>query len=250
MLVLPANAGQIAAEATPTGNDAMPEFSYTSTLGCSQEQGEYTVLRTGFGDPIDGDTAGLTVDVAPIGGGDGVTVTFSTPTLEGGDDYAFRRTCPEQDPELHRFAYSRVVLEKQTEGDVPAEATFTVQVDCSGEGSILEDVTRTFEADGGTDQVVFYEFAADCTVTETETGGAESVTIVPSTDDTPEDGELSFSDYGDRTATVTNTFAAAEPEPEPEPTPEPSPTPTDEVADTVEEAEPAEPVVVEPDFTG
>ncbi len=82
-----------------------------------------------------------------------------------------------------------------------------------------------------------------CTVSEPEDGGADDVTIEPQTlqyDAEPVDGGK-FSDYGfsDESSTVTNTF-----DPAPQPSPEP------DVDDTVEEAEPAEPVEAEPDFTG
>ncbi|MDZ7705081.1 MAG: hypothetical protein U5L04_11435 [Trueperaceae bacterium] len=107
--------------------------------------------------------------------------------------------------------------------------------------------TRQFGPDGGDDQVVIYQFFDDdnqieveCEITEPEDGDAEATTIVPQT--------VTYTDYSNVLSTVTNTFPA--PSPDPSPSPEPSPSPTEDVDDTVDEAEPAEPVETEPDFTG
>jgi hypothetical protein len=132
---------------------------------------------------------------------------------------------------------------KVVEGDVPPGTTFTVEVLCpfqlngpptdatavdaeewggtpEGDSDIQE--TLTFDEEGGTQTVEGISFFhRECTITETETGGAESVTTTAGAGD-PEDcrvtpgttsGAIEFGDPVTCEVVVTNTF----PEPEPAP---------------------------------
>jgi hypothetical protein len=127
-------------------------------------------------------------------------------------------------------AFARLTVTKVVEGTAPADAAFTIEVDCSAEGegegpggaTFVEDLV--FGPTGGEQGVILYAGAL-CTTTETDDAGATSSSV--------EGGEADFfSDPIDLAATVTNVFAAAPPAP-------PAPTPPG-----------AQPVVAQPDFTG
>lgn len=125
------------------------------------------------------------------------------------------------------FAFARLTIDKVVEGTPPAGATFTVEAVCDSddfeseeEGTFTEE--RTFASTGGSAAVVLYA-GSECTVTETNDGGATSSSI---TDATTDFGPAPM----DLTTTVTNVFAAAPP----------APTPPGA----------AQPVVTQPTFTG
>ena len=132
---------------------------------------------------------------------------------------------------------SVVTVTKVVEGEVPDGTEFVVEVDCGDEGGPVE---LTFGAAGGTEEV-FVDFGG-CTVTETDDGGAASVTYVCQIDDPGDQGEPSTC-QGDQTVqvdapgtlatvTVTNTFPTTEVEPDEAPA---------EIADVV---------AARPSFTG
>ena len=135
---------------------------------------------------------------------------------------------------------------KVVEGDVPPGTTFTVEVVCpfidgpptdstavdseewggvpEGAGGDIEE-TLTFGEEGGTQTVEDIGFLnRNCTVTETEDGGAESVTATGGADNsgacdvTPgtTTAEIEFGGPTTCEVVVTNTFPT-EPEPEPAP---------------------------------
>ena len=141
-----------------------------------------------------------------------------------------------------------LVITKVVEGPAPAGTEFTVEVDCPAlphddqasdeadpEGPFPNPRTVTFTADGGTQSVdLFPTEAPECTVTETDTGGADSVTYAAG--DVTADCTVTA---GDDSATVsilldgvletsceviiTNTFAEPEPPPvEPPPAAQPA----------------------------
>ena len=133
--------------------------------------------------------------------------------------------------------FGQVVIEKVVEGDVPADATFVVDVTCetgalgaaaeygaAPEGFFLDPLQGqvTFGAGGGTDYLVHYS-GQDCTITEPEDGGAVSTTIDTTdcgTEEGPMDGAGAEADAGvsgdfailepvDCIQTVTNVFSTA-----------------------------------------
>ena len=146
---------------------------------------------------------------------------------------------------------------KVVEGEVPPGTTFTVEVVCpfidggpptdstavdaeewggvpEGSGGDITE-TLTFGEDGGTQSVEDIGFQnRECTITETDDGGAESVTTTASPDNSEacdvtegtNSGAISFGGPTTCEVLVTNTF------PEPEPAP------------------PAAAVTVGPTFTG
>ena len=156
---------------------------------------------------------------------------------------------------------SPLTIVKTVSGPVPAGTTFTATVECDGniivvdQGPDSDTATVTFDATGQpttADTISFKNQEGSCTVTETETGGAETTTYscestlpvdqveaaVPAPDpdvcDTagPQSDPITVNIVNkDQTATVTiaNTF--------PEPTPQSGP-------------EPAADVVATPHFTG
>lgn len=252
VLMIPAMAGAgISTQIGPTDppNHEVPEFEYISESNTCNDPGGFSHAVYDADDP----TAGSEAEPEPSetqvedGGLTGTRLVFEVPSLPGGE-YIFERTC--DDPvvnEWRDFGFSRALLTKTVagEGDVPADTSFTVNVACTNNGDPFLDEDRQFDATGGDAQVVLYQSGENlqCTVSEPEDGGADGVTIQPETlqfDAEPVEGGK-FSDYGfsDESSTVTNTF-----DPAPEPSPEP------DADDTVEEAEPAEPVEAEPDFTG
>ena len=169
------------------------------------------------------------------------------------------------------LGFARLLVEVKVEGDVPEGTTFEVEVECWGPDPSVEPVllvgngtdndgdptftaSRTFEATGDTEQVVLYQagneperlqpsdfeptvgdIPAECTVTQTDDGGAESTTSDPAANSPV---TIDIEELDDYTVTFTNTFPTEVEEEEEEPV---------EVDD---EAEPAEPVEEEPDFTG
>lgn len=245
-----------------------PTYEFT-TGGMPCEDPAYGVAEEeGYGTEgeVVRDDAGLVVTPDDSTGLSGV---FVVPDLEGGQ-YVFTLECgpDEQGLRLREFfEFRRLTVDKVVEGDVPADTAFTVHVDCAPpEGSNFEygdiSVDLGYGADGGSGHVIVYDTwsVANCTVTETEDGGAETVDVDPAT------ATFAEGDYNAR-STVTNTFPAAEPTPTPTPTPTvteaetesatetetPSPTPTptsDDVDDDVEDAAPAVPVPAQPTYTG
>jgi hypothetical protein len=132
---------------------------------------------------------------------------------------------------------------KVVEGEVPPGTTFTIEVSCPAivkgpptddaavdaedwgggpEGTEDIEETLTFGEEGGTQSVEGITIATQhCTITETDTGGAEAVTTTAGAGD-PDDcnvtpgttsGEIDFDDATTCEVIVTNTF----PEPEPAP---------------------------------
>ena len=132
-------------------------------------------------------------------------------------------------------------ITKVVEGEVPPGTTFTVEVSCptidggpptdstavdaedwggaNPEGIPDINETLTFDENGGTQSVegIFFE-NRDCTVTETDDGGAESVTyaagpnepdgceVVPAEDS----AEANFGDPSTCDVQITNTFPEAQ----------------------------------------
>lgn len=222
----------------PDLSDEALEFQYSyDVTGSDADQVECETDIAIFteGDPPEELNTTVVVDEV-----DDTSGAFSLPDLEGGEYELWVRVavCAIFDEGVqvaetsHGDAvdaiFARLLIDKELEGDVPDDASFTVEVACSqdegGEGApVPEAVDRVFDADGGTEVVYFYDEAA-CTITETEDGGAESTSIEPD--------EVEIDEAEDLSSTVTNTFPVAE------------------VEDEEEEAEPAEPVEDEPDFTG
>lgn len=267
VLIVPAWAGITVIE---YGGDRFVEFGYDSfaDLPCSPSEEVHTVTTdNGLGTTFTAAEIDMVVTVTQNQKQqlDRVEVTIGASEVPGhatlpAGSHQFERRCDELTAASDRtfgeqmtFTHSRVLLEKTVEGDVPTGTQFTIQVDCDVSGDPFLSTTRTFDADGGLDQVVFYEFQQDVTcvfeeTAPTGTGAPDDVTYTPA-DTTPDTdrGAVQFDSYLDRDADVLNTYPTT---PEPSPSPEPSPTPTPEVADTVEEAEPAEAVDAEADFTG
>jgi len=138
-----------------------------------------------------------------------------------------------------------LVVTKVVEGPVPEGTEFVITVDCpvtdrsaevDPEGlGVSEELT--FGEEGGSEEVSVPFFADECTVTETEDGGAASTTYagedVPGGCDVTANEDNAVVDFIEPVeceVTVTNTF-----EEEPPPPPEP---------------EPAAQVVTAPTFTG
>ena len=138
-----------------------------------------------------------------------------------------------------------VTIEKVVVGDAPDDAEFTVVAECIG----TEGVQLMFGPDGGSESADGFETEFDCTVTETDDGGASSVSYsceaVGLPQDVQCDSDDSFqidandlNDDASVTVTVTNTF-------DPEPTTTVAPT---TVAPTTTAA--AQAVTAAPAFTG
>jgi hypothetical protein len=64
-----------------------------------------------------------------------------------------------------------LTVNKVVQGDAPSDAEFVILVSCEGIG----DRELTFGSEGGSDEVIFFS-PDQCTITETETGGAVDVT--------------------------------------------------------------------------
>lgn len=242
---------------------SVPAFDFDLAVECQDPR--YAVYeQEGFGNPETEtirDDAGLDVTQGetPTSG------TFVVPSLEGGEYYFAIECGPEEESSRFpgAFSFRRLTVDKAVSGEVPQGTTFTVAVDCPApQGSDFEFEPVQVELDypevGGSQDVVIYDASSDmtCTITETEDGGAETVTVDPE--------EVAFGEgtYNE-SSTVTNTFAAPEPTPTetetPTPTPtetatgtpSPTPTPTDDAADDdVQDAPPATPVPAQPTYTG
>lgn len=142
-----------------------------------------------------------------LGEGDG-TVAFAD-SVPGGY-YDVTISCDVGEGTIIRgstsVAFARGYVAKAVEGDVPADAEFVIDVSCEGEGEETDvtaaapfSLTFTYPSTGGQEGMVVYS-GQDCTVTETEDGGAVETTV---------EGTLSFPEPADETVTVTNVFAAA-----------------------------------------
>lgn len=135
-----------------------------------------------------------------------------------------------------------LVVDKVVEGPAPADAEFTVEVECTTGNDPADLSTLTFTADGGSQNLeVLTDVTADCYVTETDDGGAATVTYAAGTSSggcnvgTLDGRNLVEIDAGEECGIViTNTFS--EPEPPPPPPTEPPPA--------------AVPQGVQPSFTG
>ena len=114
-----------------------------------------------------------------------------------------------------------ITVEKRFRGTVPANATFTVQVACTVQAGdpgvpVPAPQTHVFTAAGGTHQFQVSKELRNCTVTETNSGGATSVdfqAVVPAASGslisaTNAGANLVFATGGNRTAqvTITNRF--------------------------------------------
>lgn len=126
-------------------------------------------------------------------------------------------------------AQNTLIIEKEVTGDVPDGTTFTVEVTCeSSLGPVAQaPVEVTFDEDGNatSENTLNVSAGQQCTATETEDGGATSVTydcdITRGQTDQigppflgncgPDDNQATFGDViGDSaTITVTNEFPAA-----------------------------------------
>jgi hypothetical protein len=243
-----------------TESDEALEFTYEYTVSVTDGEVE---CETDIAIYVPPDTEGEPPEALDttiiVNETDDTSGTFILPDLEGGgyDLLVVVATCTvfddgveigeSQHGDFVEAAFARLLIDKEVEGDVPAGTTFTVEVACEeGEGVAVADVgpqdehdgqtavyERQFGADGGSDVVYFYG-PADCIITETEDGGAESTSIEPD--------EVEISDPEDFSTVVTNTFPEAEEEEEP--------VEEEEEEEEIEEAEPAEPVEEEPDYTG
>ncbi len=185
----------------------------------------------------------------------------------------------EPGPFADTLGFARLLVEVEVEGDVPEGTSFEVEVECWGpavstepvffvnngadnDGDPTFKVNRSFEATGGSEQVVLYEagdepnrgalgvdfsptvgdLPATCSVSQGDVEGAET------TSDPAANSPVTIDIEGrdDYVVTFTNTFPTAVEEEE-----EDEPTDVEADEDEVEdEAEPAEPVEAEPDFTG
>ncbi len=171
-----------------------------------------------------------------IPGVPGFTVDFDNPqsgTIVLGPDtppgyYDLTYVCDNGDGETTyegQLAFGYVQVDKVVQGEVPADAQFTIDLTCTverpdegygteGFPSDLIDTTLTFGAAGGTQNVVHYG-SQTCTLTETETAGAISVTVETTDCNEPEAGTEATSGTFDIfspvacTQTVTNVFRDA-----------------------------------------
>ena len=126
-----------------------------------------------------------------------------------------------------------LVVTKIVEGPVPAGTEFVVEVDCppaapsGGETEAIENPrTLTFGEEGGSQSLPTFIFASECTITEIDDGGAETVTYggedIPGGCDVTASEENVVADFIEPVTcevTVTNTFVEPAPLPEPEPAP-------------------------------
>ena len=125
---------------------------------------------------------------------------------------------------------SIVTINKVVTGPVPAGTTFVVELNCEGTPPAPLITSITFNADGSpatANEVNFPDNDATCTPTETETGGAASVTYACEEEfaDPPEDACQANGPQAspitvvldgkphdeDPTMTITNTFEEAAP---------------------------------------
>jgi hypothetical protein len=167
-----------------------------------------------------------------MGGGSGL-VTFGATVPAGYYDIVL--TCDVGEGDISgttSVAFARGHVVKAVEGEVPSDAEFVIDVSCTGEDDEGEptaaapfSLSFTYPSTGGEETFVVYS-QQDCTVTETEDGGAEETTV---------EGTFGFPEPVDETVTVTNVFAAAVTPPTP-------PAPTAPPA--------AQPVVAAPAYTG
>lgn len=271
----------------PTGERADAVFDFDGFSPCAEP--DYRIWDDDNDSP--GELKVGSVDVT-LNNGDPAQGTFTVPDDLPGDRYWFELACDEEERNgdfdildnggeiepgyrVAPLGFARLFVEVEVEGDVPDGTTFEVEVTCEvqaepevqprlengGENRdpVMFTETRTFDVDGGTEQVVLYDvfrfflasadfdpyvgdIPAECEVTQTDDGGAESTTSEPPAN-SPVD--VTVDAAGNYTVTFTNTFPTAVDEEEEEPTDVEAD--DDEVED---EAEPAEPVEAEPDFTG
>jgi hypothetical protein len=134
----------------------------------------------------------------------------------------FTVTCLDSQEELVTAQVSRefysIPVTKTVEGDVPTDATFTVNVACIASMtpvamtsqsfgpsavSVMDPISidLAFTAAGGTSYVFGYQ-ASDCTITEPGNGGATTTAITPATVNTDDPGVYPVS--------VVNTFVAVQ----------------------------------------
>ena len=207
----------------PTGDDTQPRF--TIEVDPADCLDDLTVDVIGVNgevvDVIDANNATIALPVGTPGGAYLVEVTCSTDTgTRSGET---------------EIAFGNVIVDKVVEGAVPPGTEFVVVVECTGEvfiesgegygpeaaegfGSNIDE-TFVFPATGGTGFAVHYDGQV-CTITETETGGAQSVDVAtedcegrngpmsPATEATS--GDFFIGAPVDCVQTVTNTFPDAD----------------------------------------
>ena len=238
-------------EVEPVGGNDAPVFDFEWT-GPPPEQLDCMDFEFAVEGP-DGDVEGV-IDV------DGLTGTVDL-TGEPAGDYELVLRCDFGQGETFvidraDLTFARLTIDKNVEGDVPDGTTFVVEAACEpdengdiGPAAMHEPFVaeREFEADGGSQAVIFYG-PATCDIEETEDGGAESVTV--------SDGSVEIAEPTDYDVSVTNVFPASVDEPEEEEVDEPEEEDdedeeeVDEPDEEIEEAEAAEPVEAEPTYTG
>jgi hypothetical protein len=122
-----------------------------------------------------------------------------------------------------------LVVTKIVEGPVPPGTEFLVEVDCppiqptDGGGEAIENPRfLTFDEEGGSQTLPVFIFASECTITEIEDGGAETVTYggedIPGGCDVTASETNVVADFIEPVTcevTITNTFVEAPPAPEP-----------------------------------
>jgi len=228
LLGSPADAGGpvigLSVDATPTFDDTQPRFTVEiDPADCLSD----TVI----------DVVGVAGEVVDFSDANNATITL--PVGTPGGDYLVEVSCSTDAGTRTgetSIAFGNVIVDKVVEGAVPPGTEFVVVVECgdpdvtdSGEsygpeagegGGPNIDETFVFPAAGGTGLAVHYDSQA-CTITETQTGGAQSVDVT--TEDCVGDliragspgaeattGGFSIDAPVDCTQTVTNTFAAAD----------------------------------------
>ena len=141
-----------------------------------------------------------------------------------------------------------LVVTKIVEGPVPPGTEFLVEVDCPpidrGASDVDPEVIEnprflTFGEEGGSQELPAFIFASECTITEIEDGGADSVTYggedIPGGCDVTASEENVVADFIEPVTcevTITNTFPDAEPD------------------DVVQDPVAADVVETQPTFTG
>ena len=202
-----AQVAPITLDAQPTSNTALSFDVTVPTAPCVTE----TAL-TVTGNGVAATPLSLTV-VDPN------TVTVVLPPTTA-NPLEFTLTCLDAQVEAVTAQTSReffaIPVTKTVEGDVPADATFTVNVACiqsigpvglSAQAfgpaalSVMDPISidLAFTVDGGTSYVFGYQ-ASDCTITEPGNGGATTSAITPPTVNTDNPGTYPVS--------VVNTFVA------------------------------------------
>lgn len=240
-------------EVTPdTTQRSQPAFTFETTGQFPDLCNDVTheVFASG-GESVDPSL--YTLDVAADGQSGSGTLSNDLPDTS----YGLRVTCDfgqgESQSETDFLVYNRLTIQKDLAGTPPDGTTFTARVQCDPEEPFEPtgvDTSVGFDATGGSQLAILYERGMTCTVSETDDGGADDVTV------DPEVAQFGVEGPYEITSVITNTFQA-EPTPTPTPTATPTPTPTPTPTSTptpdpepVPDAEPADPVEAEPTYTG